>query len=43
MKLSPTDTHDDVAVKIADCIDYYNNDRYQWKLAKLARPSFTNT
>jgi hypothetical protein len=36
LKLSPTDTHDDVAVKIVDCIDYYNNDRYQWKLTKLA-------
>jgi hypothetical protein len=40
LKLSPTDTHDDAAIKIADCIDYYNNDRYQWKLTKLASSEF---
>ena len=26
----------DVKHKIDDWIDYYNNDRYQWELAKLS-------
>ena len=29
-------THEQVAAAIDDWIDYYNNDRYQWDLAKLA-------
>jgi transposase InsO family protein len=29
-------TNDDVAQVISDWIDYYNNERYQWDLAKLA-------
>ena len=29
-------TYDDVLGRIADWIDYYNNDRYQWHLALLA-------
>jgi len=30
------DTHEQIAAVIDDWIDYYNNDRYQWDLAKLA-------
>jgi len=29
-------THEQIAAVIDDWIDYYNNDRYQWDLAKLA-------
>ena len=29
-------THEQVAEAVDDWIDYYNNDRYQWDLAKLA-------
>jgi len=29
-------THDDVVRVLDDWIDYYNNDRYQWELAKLS-------
>ena len=29
-------THEEVVSVIDDWIDYYNNDRYQWDLAKLA-------
>jgi len=29
-------THEDVARVLDDWIDYYNNDRYQWELAKLS-------
>jgi len=29
-------THDDVISVIDDWIDYYNNDRYQWELARLS-------
>ncbi len=34
--LSKCKTFDDVKVIIDDWIDYYNNERYQWDLAKLA-------
>jgi len=40
--IDPKDTHDDIGKKIADWIDYYNNERYQWKLAKLAPSEFYN-
>jgi len=30
------ETHEEIATVIDDWIDYYNNDRYQWDLAKLA-------
>lgn len=33
-------THEEVAEKISDWIDYYNNDRYQWNLAKLSPNEF---
>jgi transposase InsO family protein len=29
-------THEQIAAVVDDWIDYYNNDRYQWDLAKLA-------
>ncbi len=29
-------THEDVVLVIDDWIDYYNNDRYQWELARLS-------
>ena len=29
-------TFDEVKVIIDDWMDYYNNDRYQWRLAKLS-------
>lgn len=34
--LSDCETQDDICAAIADWIDYYNNDRYQWDLAKLS-------
>ena len=33
-------TFDEVKVKIDDWTDYYNNDRYQWDLAKLSPKEF---
>ena len=33
-------TYDEVKAKIDDWIDYYNNDRYQWELAKLSPKEF---
>jgi len=29
-------THDDIKSIINDWVDYYNNERYQWGLAKLS-------
>ena len=40
VKIEAGDMHDDIAPKITDFVDYYNNDRYQWKLAKLAPSEF---
>jgi transposase InsO family protein len=34
--ISGCETHEEIAAVIDDWIDYYNNDRYQWDLAKLA-------
>jgi hypothetical protein len=34
--LSRCETHGDIAAAIDDWIDYYNNERYQWNLAKLS-------
>jgi transposase InsO family protein len=34
--LSECETHEEITAVIDDWIDYYNNDRYQWDLAKLA-------
>ena len=35
-KLKEAETFEDVKVIIDDYMDYYNNDRYQWQLAKLS-------
>ena len=35
-KLEECSTYDEVKYIIDDWMDYYNNDRYQWKLAKLS-------
>ncbi len=35
-KLEGCSTYDDVKGVIDDWMDYYNNDRYQWRLAKLS-------
>lgn len=34
--LSRCETHEQVAALIDDWVDYYNNDRYQWDLARLS-------
>jgi transposase InsO family protein len=34
--LSGCDTHEQVVAVIDDWVDYYNNDRYQWELARLS-------
>jgi len=36
LDLSRCETHEEVTAAIDDWIDYYNNDRYQWDLAKLS-------
>jgi transposase InsO family protein len=38
--LNPSDSHQDILRKVNDWIDYYNNDRYQWGLAKLSPNEF---
>lgn len=38
--LSDCETFDQVKAVIDDWIDYYNNDRYQWQLAKLSQNEF---
>jgi len=35
-----SDFHTDIVQKVNDWIDYYNNDRYQWSLAKLSPNEF---
>ena len=35
-KLEECDTYEEVKYVIDDWMDYYNNERYQWKLAKLS-------
>jgi transposase InsO family protein len=40
VKINASDQHHDIARKIDDWIDYYNNDRYQWQLAKLSPTAF---
>ena len=35
-KLEECNTYEDVKCVIDDWMDYYNNDRYQWRLAKLS-------
>lgn len=36
----PSDRHTIMQKRIADWVDYYNNDRYQWSLAKLSPAEF---
>lgn len=36
IEISSCETHEQITNVINDWIDYYNNDRYQWDLAKLA-------
>lgn len=40
--LSKCETFSQVKVRIDDWMDYYNNDRYQWQLAKLSPNEFYN-
>jgi hypothetical protein len=40
--LSGCTRFDEVKLIIDDWIDYYNNDRYQWKLAKLSPNEYYN-
>ena len=35
VRLNPTDGHNQVERKVLEWVDYYNNERYQWSLAKL--------
>lgn len=36
IRVNATDGHQQVQKKVMDWIDYYNNERYQWSLAKLS-------
>jgi transposase InsO family protein len=36
LDLSRCETHEQIVVAVGDWIDYYNNERYQWDLAKLS-------
>lgn len=38
--LNPSDTHGIIAQIVSDWINYYNNERYQWILAKLSPNEF---
>ncbi len=40
LSLIPSDTHHQIERKVLDWIDYYNNDRYQWRLSKLTPNQF---
>lgn len=42
IKLKSVTDYDSVKIIIDDYIDYYNNERYQWKLAKLSPNEFYN-
>lgn len=42
IKLKSITDYDSVKIIIDDYIDYYNNERYQWKLAKLSPNEFYN-
>jgi len=37
---NPSDSHSQIVKKVQDWIDYYNNERYQWNLAKLSPNEF---
>lgn len=36
LKLLPSDAHHQIETKVLNWINYYNNERYQWRLAKLS-------
>ena len=36
IRLLNSDAHQQIQRKVLDWIDYYNNERYQWSLAKLS-------
>ena len=36
LKLLSSDAHHHIEKKVLDWVEYYNNERYQWKLAKLS-------
>ena len=36
LKILPSDAHHQIEQKVLDWIEYYNTERYQWKLAKLS-------
>lgn len=36
IRINGSDGHNVVSRKVLDWIDYYNNERYQWSLAKLS-------
>ena len=40
IKVNPSDSHATIAPKIDGWVDYYNNERYQWTLAKLSPREF---
>lgn len=42
LDFSSCNSYDEVKATIDDWIDYYNNDRYQWNLAKLSPNEFYN-
>ena len=41
IRVNSSDGHQPVEQKVLDWIDYYNNERYQWNLAKLSPTSIT--
>ena len=42
LKLKECESFEEVKKVIDDWMDYYNNDRYQWKLAKLSPNEYYN-
>lgn len=40
LNLLPSDSHTNIEQKVLAWIDYYNNERYQWNLAKLSPNEF---
>ena len=40
LRINSTDGHTIIEQKVLDWIDYYNNERYQWNLAKLSPKEF---
>jgi transposase InsO family protein len=40
VRLNPSYSHAEIATRINDWVDYYNNERYQWSLAKLSPSEF---